>query len=795
MEREIDPPEGQINFYKMKHLHYYFIALTAALTSLPAVAQREGRILDEQGAPVAFANVVSLSPSDSTVVDACVSREDGTYHLTGKEQVRLLRVSAVGYETLFQKVSEPVAQLTLTLRNAVDNELAEASVVYKRPVSKLVDGALVTTVENTTLSKSGNAQEVLKQVPGIIQKSDQDGTLEVIGRGTPLIYINGRQVRDNAELKELRSDEIKSVEVIHNPGAQYDASVSAVVRIVTKRRKGEGIGVDFSSDFEQGKYTRDHSRLKLNYRKDGFDASLAGGFHTGKFYWKSRSDQYTTTPDTLWSLPFYSDSEYSNRSAYGVAEVNYEFNERHSIGVRYQLEKLLHDKHSTFVESNILANGEYYDHLTNEMTSEDTQNPEHSLNFYYNGKWGKGEFAMDADFYASGSANGSEYNEQSAEQEDRQFPTENRTRNRLFATKASYAWPWLGGKVTVGGQYSFTNRHDDYYIAPNDFGIESTGSRLHETSAAGFVQYAATIAKRYQLTAGLRFEHVEQDYSEGGVRIDEQSPTYDNLFPSLSFSTAFGKMQFMASYTSKIQRPSYGALSNNVSYGNRFLLQSGNPNLKPTINHGVNLTAVWNFLQAVVSYDHYKDGILYWGESLPENPSVTKVSSVNKNYSTLTGMVTYAPQVKFWHPNLTLGYVQTFCKLPVLGSERNFNNPMLTMYTMQTFKLPKGYDLTAVYSMTSKGNYRNVEITKMQHYLEAYATKSFFKESLTLKMGVRDILHNVSSAARVYMSNSYFYQTGEGDTRSFYFTVSYNFNAMRDKYKGQSAVEEAVKRL
>lgn len=56
---------------------------------------------------------------------------------------------------------------------------------------------------------------------------------------------------DKDELKRLRSEEILSVEVITNPGADYDATVPAVVRIKTIRRQGEGFGFDFIADNSQ----------------------------------------------------------------------------------------------------------------------------------------------------------------------------------------------------------------------------------------------------------------------------------------------------------------------------------------------------------------------------------------------------------------------------------------------------------------------------------------------------------------------------------------------------------------
>ena len=47
--------------------------------------------------------------------------------------------------------------------------------------------------------------------------------LEVLGRGAPVYYINGRKITDNSELRNLMSEDIKSVDVVSNPGAGQDA--------------------------------------------------------------------------------------------------------------------------------------------------------------------------------------------------------------------------------------------------------------------------------------------------------------------------------------------------------------------------------------------------------------------------------------------------------------------------------------------------------------------------------------------------------------------------------------------
>ena len=90
---------------------------------------------------------------------------------------------------------------------------------------------MVTRIEGTPLAQSGTLGEMLIKVPGM---TGSDEAPEVLGKGSPLIYINGRKMRDASELKRLHSEDIRDVEVINAPGAQYDAQVRAVVRIRTR---------------------------------------------------------------------------------------------------------------------------------------------------------------------------------------------------------------------------------------------------------------------------------------------------------------------------------------------------------------------------------------------------------------------------------------------------------------------------------------------------------------------------------------------------------------------------------
>lgn len=104
--------------------------------------------------------------------------------------------------------------------------------------------------------------------------------------------------------------------------------------------------------------------------------------------------------------------------------------------------------------------------------------------------------------------------------------------------------------------------------------MPSSNSKIKEINATAYAEYNRSFPWG-DWSLGLRYEHVKFDYYEDDIHINEQSRTFDNIFPHISFSTKLGNVQTQLSYTAKTQRPSYSELSNNVYYSDRFTLQKG----------------------------------------------------------------------------------------------------------------------------------------------------------------------------------------------------------------------------
>ena len=198
-------------------------------------AQLKGTLIDDDKLPVEFANIALYSLPDSVMIAGTVSDENGNFALNQKNSnSTFLEVSFIGYETQIV----PAKAEQIVVMRAESFTLDEVVIKGDLPKIRLRNDALVTTVQNSVLSKAGTANDVLKRLPSI---TGDNGEFSVFGKGQAKVYINNREMRNMSELDNLSSADIKDVEIVNNPGARYDASVKAVIRINTFRKVGDGL--------------------------------------------------------------------------------------------------------------------------------------------------------------------------------------------------------------------------------------------------------------------------------------------------------------------------------------------------------------------------------------------------------------------------------------------------------------------------------------------------------------------------------------------------------------------------
>lgn len=677
-----------------------------------------------------------------------------------------------------------------TLFDKFSKELGEVVVKAHLPQYKKTHEGLLTNVAGTVLSKMGTAEDVLKHVPSIVKKKDG---YEVVGKGTPIIYINGRKMQDISELDNIKSSDIKSVEVIQNPGAAYDASVNAVIKIKTIKKKGEGFGFDTRSVYWYNKHDNTIQQVNMNYRHNGLNLFATYKFSDATWMQKATYEQAVHV-DTLWQ-------QHNNNEVTGRIETHrlisgfsYDFNANHSIGARYTLTSPGYSRSKDFFDSQVTADGKFYDYIKTDGLSVDKNNPSHQLNAYYNGTLGKTTIDLNTDLYFSTNRAYAYSDEQSQEHDSRNINSKNRVSNKMVATKLVITSSLLGGNLSYGAEYINTHRNDDYEVNRTDL-LANSYSKLEEQTASPFIQYAR-LTPIGNITAGLRYEYVRFKYYDAGIYQPEQSRSFRNLFPTISYGAKIGKVMAQLSYSVKTSRPSYSQLSNNVSYMNRFTRQTGNPYLDNETNHRVELSGVWKFIQFMVNYKDSRNAIIYWAEQIPGNEAITMISRKNvKSLKSMTAYISAAPKIGIWAPQINLGMQKPWFTLHTDVASYRLNRPIFMGNFNNAFSLSCGITLNVDYRYQSKGNTMNVYLAKEQHVLDVSISKSFLKDALTLEIKGNDLLYKCWDADLLYNQKMELLQVSKRGTRDLQLTLRYKFNTTRSKYKGTGAGNAELNRL
>lgn len=749
-----------------------------------------GLLIDEQHKPLPYANVI-LQTVDSVYLAGTMTGLDGKFELALHEKAKLIKFSYVGYTTVVQEISKnelgtiqlfPDAQL-----------LGEVVVKAYLPKTQAKGDAMVTTVSGTVLEKAGTAENLLDKIPNV---TAQDGAVTVFGRGTPEIYINGRKIRNQQELDQLSSDNIKSVEVVSNPGARYDASVKAVIRIFTKKVEGEGFGfnnralIRHRDEYGWSAY----DQLNLNYRKNGFDLSamlLAGDYRNGT----DQTFVIDTHLDKQWRQNLdLTDQKSESKNIETTLTLNYQFDENHSIGARYNYER---------VPEYLWIANQFAQTYCEELLYEDLQSvitmnePEthHRSNFYYNGRVKKWSIDFNADGLWSETKNTQVAQEDVMEgvnEEDRSVTTIDTKRNELYAAKLVLSHPLAKGNLSFGAEYSH-NKRNTTCLNPEGI-IADDNAMIKEGATSAFVEYAKAFNK-LQMQAGLRYEHVGFDYYDAGKFVDEQSKDYSNLFPSITFSFPIKDVQVQLGYASDINRPSYHQLRSSTIYVNRYMYDKGNPFLMPSITHNVTLAGSYKWMNMYVGYSHVKDDITNQTIAYSDDdPTIGLLTLQNTQaYDKLVAVFNINPTIGFWTPQLSLAIQKQWYEGETPWGKAKFNKPIGSVTFRNNFKLPKGFLLDVNGSYTTKGYQKNIYLADDMIDMNASLSKSFLKDKLTLQLQAYNIL-NPKQVTTVY-SGIRVFQNTQVMHRQVSLTVRYKFNTTRSKYKGTGAGESQKNRM
>lgn len=772
-------------------MRYFVVLLIYISCNLACIAQSiTGKIVDEQGNAIQFANVAMLQSKDSVFVKGVVSDENGSFILNTPHQNGIVKVTCIGYRTVFLNVTDD--NLGVIVLKEESMTLGDVIVKSSLPKSKLKNGAVITTVAGSILEKTGNIYNLLDRIPNV---TTQNGKINIFGIGEPVIYINGKKVRDNTELDRLNPDEISTVEVKQNPGAQYASNVKAVIRINTKKRTKDGFGFETRTFGKNDENSRigGYEQLNINYQKKGLETFTVLKIKDAESSIKQDLVQNTYV-DNVWHQRNDIKGSIRNRQLYCGLGVNYQISNNSFIGASFNFNRMFNKAVSN------IATTIYKDYAFTEESASDIAKPGNmslaSSNVYYMGKIGivdinfNTDWLWDKDFSKINTLE--RYQEYGGDWQDKAVHTKTNTKNELFASKLTLTLPFWKGQLSFGGEYSNTNRNSSYDVQPMGL-LDKQDNRIKEGMASVFCDYTRKFGQ-LRVLAGIRYENTDFNYYEEGKRIPEQSKRYGNLLPSLSLSLPVGKTQMQLSYGATIKRPSYYDMRSGIGYDNRYTYESGNPFLVSEISRNINYMVSYKWLMAEGIYTHVSDPIVMLTQPYKDNPNIALIQNVNwKPYNRIGASLSASPKFGIWHPSLRFHFFKQWFDMETHGGH-GLDNPKITVRFDNTIDT-KFCTISLLLTAQTKGDdetsymYRNYFSSNLSIY------KSFLKGKMVVFFYANDLLGTGNMHSKMYSGSMREIIHHDYSISEYSLTIRYRFNVAKKKYKGTGAGQSQKSRM
>ena len=754
--------------------------------TVSAAAQKygiTGRVVSTESEPIAYATVVITN--DNGQVAGGATNDKGYFALYAAEGDYTLNISYIGYKSQTTPLELHTNVDLGDIRLEDDSEQIQEVVVTAQLIRREAD-RFVVDVANSPLAMGKDGEELLKSAPGVWI---QDDKVSINGSAGSKIYLNEREVKlEDAQLmaylRSLRASDIQRIEVIPQSGADHDADSSGgIIKITTKRRIDTGLmgSASFSTQLTRGLYSVGPS-VSLNYNRGKVNSY-------GRAWIGSNGSEFISEEHTDYSVGSVIDAATTmkDRSLYGGANVGivYDINPRHSVGAEVQYNNYANNSAtSTWTDYQLAGlstrtDGDYTSKMQSVMTTA-------TLNYIYKLDDKGSTLKFIGDYNYSSTPNYNSYYDTTLDpvslmRRDSTYLSDAMSRNHL-ATATVALEKVLSPKVVLkaGVKYTYNNNGNmaNYQYQYGEAWLPITSKSYDigysENIGAAYVIASANLG-RLSLVGGLRGEYTNFSDKSGDV-----TQNYFDLFPNANLSYALtkdGAYSLVAQYARTITRPSFWALSPNEIKISEYMIQRGNPNLKPSYDNSVSVTAVLKYKYTITLGVGFKQNAIQQATiSDKENPELLIVEQMN--FPTMSNYMISANLpfqfTKWWSANFNIMGMylgqRVFVDEPVRYNFMGYGSAQMS------FTLPKEFyiELSGRYMHgIVSGNIRMRDIRNIDIHLK----KRMLDNKLTLKVGVRNIIPENHCAIteeaefkRVMIMDQPWHRP------TFNFSVSYNFN-------------------
>ncbi|NVK52229.1 MAG: TonB-dependent receptor [Flavobacteriaceae bacterium] len=575
----------------------FFLSITVGF----AQNSINGKVVDSQNEPLPFANIILYKIGDEANPKGTTSDDNGNFKFQniGNSKYKIT-VSMLGFET--KNIKEFLLNGDKTINITLKEEsqtLDEVVVTAKRPVIKQTAEKLIVDLEKSEMINT-SLQDVMRKVPGVLVTNNG---ISIAGNRGVRILINGKTTRYmdvETLLRDFPADNIAKIEVVEQPGAEYEASGSgAIINIILKKNVrlgthgtvnswiGEDNGFEYGTGISLASY-----KNKLNWQTS---------LRHSKPTWRDDLSLVRTVGNETYNQV--TREPYNPNNLTFSANVDYYLSDKHSIGIGGQWNRRKSDRIAT--SKTVVSDTNSSNVLFSENTF-DRDRKNFNINPYYEYKSDTERLIVDFNYidYVNDSKNTlSDVSGSTISFTDRRYIQDGKYNIKTY--KADYSKSYSDNfKLSFGSKYAKVKTDSDLQSftenLTNGFDLdvdESSRFVVDESIFAVYSKINATFGK-WSFSGGLRYENSNTDGTSyftknGQPTVEIKKRPIKKIFPSASISRKLNDVLGASlSYSYRIQRPSYNSLNSFATYLDPYSAGEGNPNLKPsfTNNYQFNLT-------------------------------------------------------------------------------------------------------------------------------------------------------------------------------------------------------------
>jgi hypothetical protein len=668
-----------------------------------------GKLVDEKNTPLE--NIEVLIFENNKVKGSGITDSKGNFAIfiePGLYKIRFYFVGSIIYATDFELTSS----LNLGTLTSFDNtnELKEVEVTAKKKVIETKVDRTVFNVENSVRSTGSDGFQLLKGTPGV---SVQGNSIKLVGKSTVSVMIDDRMINLSGDdlvnyLRNLSSDQIKSIEVITTPPAKYAADGSSgLINIQLKKAPVDSWAVNLRTNYIQASYPTFAGGIGFTFNKK--KVTLVADFVK-----QEGSIKTLETVDTKFTSENWESR--TNRRDYtdvyrGIFGVDFKLTEKANVGFKYigvynkpDIDDYNHtsifDKDTNELQTLISTNG-----YNNSKTDNN------SINLYFIQKLDTIGKQMTIDFDAFNYQDSQNRTFSSTETNVATNVTSNLINaNNIgvqdltnFSGKIDFEIPTKWANYSFGGKLSWIDNTSDiqfFTITNGTYILDTNQTNIFhytENTQALYFSASKSLGEKWQAQVGLRYETTQTkgvtEYIDN-TQNKTNKFNYDQLFPTAYLMyTANENNNYSISYSKRVGRPNYWALNPYKWYLSPFEIAQGNPYLQPSFTDNLELTfnhkENWSFK---IYYSNTINGNSQINfVDLSENPPITFLLQENfYDLETFGGSISYYfAKFSWWESSNSLNgyYNQTnFTKDIVAEKQDGFS---YSFGTYNTFTLNK----------------------------------------------------------------------------------------------------------